>query len=226
MSGGATAFQGDVTLSVDGLPPGVTCKPQAVGPSLKQAVLVVSAAPDAAPWTGEIKVKGTATINGQPVVREARSASITWAGSPRRRTRTFPCSTRIDRSLVLAVRDKAPFVLTVGQEKVAAPAGDKITLPLKVQRLWPDVKAPVAVTAIGLPTGMTFANTNVANDSGNLVLTIGAQVPPGQLQHRLPRHGPRPVQQRPDGQAESQRQHFPSLHAGDGHGNTEATAQP
>ena len=170
-------FQSDVTLSIDGLPPGVTCKPQMVGPSIKQTALVVSASPDAAPWAGEIKVKGTATVNGQPLVREARSASLTWAGSAQQKT--LPLISRVDRSLVLAVREKAPFVLTVGQEKAAAPQGNKITLPLKVQRLWPDVKAAVQVTAVGLPTGMTVANTNIAKDDANVVLTVGTQTPPG-----------------------------------------------
>jgi len=172
-------FQGDVTLSIDGLPPGVSCKPQMVGPSLKQTALVVSATPDAAPWNGEIKVKGTGTVNGQPVVREARSASLTWAGATPPQNQNIPLFSRIDRSLVLAVREKAPFALTVAEEKAAAPQGDKVTLALKVQRLLPDLKAPIAVTALGLPTGMTFANTNVTADSVNLVLTIGAQVAPG-----------------------------------------------
>lgn len=170
-------FQNDITMTVDGLPNGVTCKPQMVGPSLKQTALVVSAGPDAQPWTGEIKVKGTATVNGQPLVREARAASLTWAGSPQQQN--IPLVSRMDRGVVLAVREKAPFAISIGQEKVDLPQGEKATLPLKVQRLWPDFKGPIQVTAVGLPTGMTVANTSVANDSGNVVLSTTAQVPPG-----------------------------------------------
>src|SRR5262249_32082786 len=36
-------FKGEVHLSVEGLPAGVTCKPQVVGPNMKQGYLVFSA---------------------------------------------------------------------------------------------------------------------------------------------------------------------------------------
>src|SRR5262249_8750040 len=68
-------FAGPVTLAVEGLPPGVTCPPQVISGNLRQTALVVAAAPNAPPWTGEIRVKGTAVINGQTVVREARPAN-------------------------------------------------------------------------------------------------------------------------------------------------------
>ena len=38
----------------------------------------MTAAPDAEPWTGPIHIKGTATIQGSKVEREARPATITW----------------------------------------------------------------------------------------------------------------------------------------------------
>jgi hypothetical protein len=173
-------FNGEITLSADGLPPGVSCKPQLVGPTIKQGVIVLSATPDAADWTGDIKIKGTATINGQPVEREARAASITWAGNAQQPTAVF---SRLDRGIALAVRDKAAFVLNPGGDKFAAPQGDKVTVPLKIERLWPDFKGPVNVIALGLPTGMTFNNNNapmaVAAADASLVLVVGATVPPG-----------------------------------------------
>ena len=43
-----------------------------------QTTLVVSAADNAAAGVSEIKIKGTASINGQPVVREARAGGIVW----------------------------------------------------------------------------------------------------------------------------------------------------
>src|SRR5207244_5514112 len=102
-------FSGPITLTMEGLPTRVTCLPQVVGPNLKQAALVVSAGLNAPEWSGEIRVKGSAVINGQTVVREARPASMTWpVGQPQ----GIPAVSRLDRNLVLAVRDKAPFSLT------------------------------------------------------------------------------------------------------------------
>lgn len=174
-------FNGDIALSAEGLPPGLTCKPQVLGPGIKAGSLILTADPAAAAWTGEIKVKGTATINGQPVVREARPASITWAGNPQQPN--VPTFTRLDHSLMLAVREKGPFNITLTGETFTAPQGDKITIPVKIDRNWPDAKAPVNVTALNLPTGVTFNNNNqpmaVANDNGQLVLTVAPNATPG-----------------------------------------------
>src|SRR5439155_25344999 len=124
-------WNGEITLSAEGLPKGVTCKPQVIGTGMKQAALVVSATPDAPIWTGEIKVKGTATINGKTIVREARPATITWPVFQQ----NFPTICRLDRNLVLAVRDKAPFRLIAGIEEVTAAPGTRVTVPLKLERL-------------------------------------------------------------------------------------------
>lgn len=174
-------FNEDITLNADGLPAGVTCKPQIIGPGVKQASLVLSAAADAAPWTGDIKVKGTATVNGQPAEREARAATITWGGNPQQPNNAVV--SRVDRSVVLAVRDKAPFVITPTTEKFTAVQGDKVTVPIKIDKLNPEFKGPVNVVASGLPTGMTFNNNNapmaVPGDTGSLVVTVGPTVAPG-----------------------------------------------
>src|SRR5262249_36462222 len=55
-------FAGDIALSVDGLPKGVTCAPQGFVGTMKHTTLVLSAAADAPVALGEIKIKGTATI--------------------------------------------------------------------------------------------------------------------------------------------------------------------
>lgn len=174
-------FNQDIALSADGLPPGVTCKPQLIGPGVKQAALVLGATADAAPWTGDIKVKGTATVNGQPLEREARAATITWAGNPQQPN--LATMSRLDRSVVLAVRGKAPFVLTPTTETFTAKPGDKVTVPVKIERLDPEFKGPINVVATGLPTGMTFNNNNapmaVPGDTGSLVLTLTPMVAPG-----------------------------------------------
>src|SRR5262249_25309771 len=131
-------FKGEIARTGAGLTPGATCKPQVLGPGLKQTMLVVSAAPDAAPWSGEIKVKGTAVINGKKVEREARYASITWPVQPQQ---NIPTITRLDRNLALAVREKAPYSLVAGIDKATVVLGDKVTIPLKVTRLSPEFKA-------------------------------------------------------------------------------------
>src|SRR5262249_46119619 len=48
-------YNGSVTLTAEGLPAGVTCPSQTLGPAMRQTSLVVTAAADAPPWTGEIR---------------------------------------------------------------------------------------------------------------------------------------------------------------------------
>src|SRR5262249_13812418 len=131
--------------------------PQLVGAGIRQAGLVLSAAPDAPVWTGEIKVKGTAVINGQQVVREARPATVTWQGQPQQ---NIPARTRPDRQLFLAARDKAPFQLTATPEKTELVQGAKMNVNLKLQRSWADLaKQAFTVTPL-VPNGNLTVNNN------------------------------------------------------------------
>jgi hypothetical protein len=141
-------FNGPITVSVDGLPPGVTCPPQVIGAGQRQATLVISAAPAAAIGIAELKFKGTALIAGKSEVREGRAASITWATPPQQ---NIPTMARLERSFMLAVRDNPPFTLTATIDNADLKPGDKANLTVKVNRLWPDFKANLQVVAIDLP---------------------------------------------------------------------------
>jgi hypothetical protein len=182
-------FAGDVELSVDGLPPGVTCAPQILGAAVRQTTLVLSATAAAAAWTGEIKVKGTATINGTKVVHEARTGSVVW---PTTLGQNFPSLSRFDRGALLAVRDKAPYHLGASADKSAIVQGDKGNIKVKLDRLWPDFKGPLQVQVmqplqrqgVELPVNLRVNNNqpinlNPGQAEANLPLTIGLDVPPG-----------------------------------------------
>lgn len=174
-------FNGDITLTAEGLPRGVTCPPQVLAGSQRFTTLVVSAAADAPAWTGEFKVKGTATIKGQTVVREARPGGITWPVQP---GQNVPTVSRLDRGLFLAVRDKAPFSLTPTLDKPALVQGDKATLSLKLARLWPDFKQPLQVTLTDpIPNVLVNNNQpmtlNPGKDDATFPVVINATAPPG-----------------------------------------------
>jgi hypothetical protein len=177
-------FAGDIQLTVEGLPPGVTCPPQTIGAGVRQAELVVSAAAGAAPVVAELKVKGTAVIGGKKEEREARPAGVVWP--PAQPGQVVPLLTRLDRALVLAVRPGAPYALDATLAKPALVQGDKTDLKVKLNRLWPDFKTPLAVQsrADELPPGLTINNNqpiNIAPDKadGTLPVVVGTAVPPG-----------------------------------------------
>jgi hypothetical protein len=168
-------FTGDITLSGKDLPPGVSVTPQVISGRQKQANLVVSAAAEAPPYVGPIRVLATATIGGKKIEREVRSASITWPVA-----QAAPTISRLDRELVLAVRDRAPYTLVAKTAKLNVPQGDKIAIPIHVNRAG-DFKRPITVLALNLPPGLAQQPLTIdaSKDSGTVVLDNKGTVPSG-----------------------------------------------
>jgi hypothetical protein len=174
-------FNGDIALSVEGLPAGVTCPPQTLGAGQRAGALVLSAAPSAAPWAGEIKVKGTAVVKGQPIVREARAGGIIWPVQPQQ---NIPTISRLERSLTLAVREKAPFALTPTVDKPTLVQGEKATVTVKLGRLWPEFKTPLTATVMDPVPNILINNNqpvalNPGKDEGTFPVQVNAGAPPG-----------------------------------------------
>lgn len=184
-------FAGDVELSVEGLPPGLVCAPQTLAAGVRETTLVLTAQAAAAAWAGEIKIKGTAMVGAAKVTRESRPASIIWPiqGQDGGNATTL---SRLDRSNWLSVKGKAPFTLTPSIDKVEVVPGDKATVKVKLNRLWPDIKQPVQVALMQsqgrqgseIPTNLRFNNnqpSNIAAGAGeaSIPVTIGTDVPPG-----------------------------------------------
>ncbi len=175
-------FTGDIALTAEGLPPGVTCPPQTLGGGVRTATLVLVAADGAAPTVSAIKIKGTAAITGQQTVREARSGGVVWP-LPQPQV-VMPTISRLDRGLFLAVRDKTPFQLTASLDKNQLRHGEKGTLSVKLKRLWPDFKQPLAVQITEVPANLTVNNNQpitiaAGKTDGSLPIQVNANAQPG-----------------------------------------------
>ncbi len=161
-------FVGDITLSAQKLPRGLSVVPQVLAGTQKQTALVVTAAADAAPFAGAIEVIGTAMIDGKTVTREVRGATIVWP-VPQPNVVTV---TRLDRELVLAVRDQAPYSLAVGVDRLTITQGEKVHIPLTLQVHQAGFKSPVQLTAAALPPGVQLQALTLpaGKDSATAVL--------------------------------------------------------
>jgi hypothetical protein len=139
-------FTGDVTVTAEKLPAGVTAKSTVIGGGARWGVLVLDIAASAAPAVAEVKVKATATVAGKQLVREARPATVVWGVQPGNNNPTLG---RLAQSLVIAVRPEKAFFKLAAEpaaavvkaakgkdEKVSGPIfvtqGEKFTLPVKV----------------------------------------------------------------------------------------------
>jgi hypothetical protein len=168
-------FNGPVTIEAESLPKGVNCPPVHVSPQSQFANIVFTAAPDAPEWSGAIRLKAWAMIDGQKVEREVRSAQRRWPIA------NISTSVAV-REICLAVREKAPYALKLPPEKLTATAGQALEFPVAVSRLWPDFKGPVQVNGLNLPPGFGFATLNIPADKTEMKtkLTVAGNVPPGE----------------------------------------------
>jgi hypothetical protein len=169
-------FAGNLTLTGEDLPPGVTVRPQVIPSTQKQAFVVVSAAPDAKPWEGALKLVATATVHGKQLVREVRGATMTW---PNQQV-NIPAVSRLDRGVVLAVRERGPFSLAATVDKIVITQGDKLEIPLKLERYAKDFATPVQVVPINLPQGIQVQPVTLSPGKDEATVPLPAnQFPPG-----------------------------------------------
>ena len=176
-------FDGEILLEAEGLPNGVTCKPQPVGPKLKTGALVLEAAGNAPSSIGEFKVKATATIDGKKVTRTVRAACLVWKAP-----NNVPAITRLSRSLCLSVREKGPYTLETDVKEVALPIGGKGSIKIKANRgNDKDMKnAQIQVSRLAAPAAtngayINFPNVNIAKGKteGEVKYTIPTNAVPG-----------------------------------------------
>lgn len=169
-------YNGDITLSGEALPPGLSVRPQVLSNAQKQAVVIVTAAPDAPPFAGAIKIVGSAVIGGKKVTREVRAASIVW---PVAQPNTLTV-TRLDRELVVAVRDKAPYSLSSASERVSVQQGGSVSIPVTMKAHWAEFKGNVQLLTIGLPQGgaglpaSTGLTLSAGKESGTITINTQA----------------------------------------------------
>lgn len=174
-------FQGEITVSAEGLPPGVTCPSAVLGGSVESATLVLSAADDAAPWSGTIRLVGKAQINGQEAVRVARSGTVVWGTANRQASLA---EFRLARDIALAVMDKEtwPARVQAGEDQVwESSLGGNVEIPVTLVRR-PEFKDPIKLVAVGLPNEIKPKEINLdANTAaGKLEIPLTVQaIKPG-----------------------------------------------
>jgi hypothetical protein len=157
-------FNGPVTLTAEGLPPGLHALPTTFSDTRGSFVLWADA--DAAEWTGTVKLFATGKRGDSVLRREVRPYTRVWTDQGQN-------SSRPTRELGLAIRDTAPFGLRFETERVEIEAGKKAELRLKLERHWPDFKSSVTVLPLTFPNSLKMTSGAIATT--DTVVTIEAQ---------------------------------------------------
>lgn len=165
-------FDAEIKLTVEGLPPQITCPPQTLAGKQKETALVLIAAKDAPAWTGQLKIKGTAVVDGKPIVREARAGCIVWPAP-----QNSMGISRLADGLYLAVRDKGPFRLDVAEKAMTVPVGGQAKVKVLIERFDPEFKVNVQLLRIAAPVATNGAmintpNVNLANGKNDAEITF------------------------------------------------------
>jgi hypothetical protein len=165
-------FNGPVTIEAEGLPPGVSCAPVQVSPQSPFANVVFTAAVDAPEWSGAIRLKAVATIDGKRIERPVGCSQRRWSTSG---------ASRVCREIALAVRSKAPYGLKTPADPLEVAAGGTLETRIAVERHWPEFKGKVQINGLELPPGFSVDAAEIAEGKTDapLRVTVAANVPPG-----------------------------------------------
>jgi hypothetical protein len=167
-------FNGPVTVEAEGLPQGVICPPIHVSPQAQSAPVVFTAAPDAPEWSGPVRLKAWATIDGRRVEHPVQSSQRRWAIDN-------ISTSRMSREIALGVRATAPYGLKAASAPQSVAAGGKFEATVSVERHWPEFKGKIQVTALDPPPGFDVATAEVpeGKSEASIRVTVAANVPPG-----------------------------------------------
>lgn len=159
-------LSGPITITAEGLPPGLHALPTTIRDS--RGAFVFWADAGAADWVGPVKLIATAKVGDTTLRREVRPYTRVWSEAN-------IGSSRPTRELIVAVRESSPFALHFEPEKVEAKAGSKVEVKLRIDRRWPDFKNPITVSALSFPGPIRMSNVVIPTDKSEASLTLDLQ---------------------------------------------------
>lgn len=131
-------FNGEIELTVEGLPSGVRFHPAKIEAGKTSTILFLSADEDAQTWAGPVQILGKAKVGDTERLRQARAASVLWNVPD---YNNEPISSRLTPDLFLGVSgaEFSPIVVTTADlTTYEAAANSKLSIPIKILRPNPD----------------------------------------------------------------------------------------
>lgn len=162
-----------ITVEAKNLPAGVSADPFVIGKDVKWGTLSLYAAPDAPVGDAVIELVGRADVKGKTLVRKARGGVIVWD------TVNTPALSRMTQSIVLAVRPKAPFCVTLSPAEIHVTKGDSVELKASLAR-GEGMTNAVQVNGAGyqLPPGLSIPVKNIDPGQTEVKFSISTEKMP------------------------------------------------
>ena len=168
-------FDGEIQIEMENLPPGVKAAGLRIPPGKSQGTLLLTAAEDAPRGFSVAKVFGRALINGTEVRRNCPSASMAW--SVKDHSAEVPAPRLFaDMPVSVGGAEQTPLTILPGQEQpFEAVAGQKLTIPLKLQWRGEFSAGPVKLKPLGADfTGVAAFDVASKAAQSEVVLDLAA----------------------------------------------------
>lgn len=168
-------FNGEVTITAQGLPPGVTAEPLVVKANESKGKLTLTLASDAKPGSGPLRILATASGGAGQLVR---SAAMPNATAPEAAMGAAPQT--VD-DLLLTIRFPSPFTIEADDSYVFMNLGTVYPAKVRITRA-PGFTGPITVSMADRqprdPQGITFHPT-VVTDPMKTEIFVPMHLPQG-----------------------------------------------
>ncbi|MCA9222722.1 MAG: PPC domain-containing protein, partial [Planctomycetales bacterium] len=161
----AGGYNGPVTLTAENLPPGMHFQPTTITNNTR-GTFVLWADDDAPDATGFVRLIATGEVDGREFRREVRPYTRVWNNSG---------TSRPQRGLAVAIRERGPFDLRIEPESLEVEAGQEASLKLRLRRLWPEFEAKVTVQPLSFPGQFQLGNFDINPNQTEAELKIKVQ---------------------------------------------------
>lgn len=136
-------FSGGITLTAEGLPPGVHAAPTRLFNN-DRGTFVFWADESTPLGASAVKIIATATVEGQTLRHEVRPYTRVWADAN-------PGSSQPMRELVIGIRERAPYLLKPAVDKVTVESGQQVQVKFAATRYWADFKDKITIIPLSFP---------------------------------------------------------------------------
>ncbi|MBM83298.1 MAG: serine protease [Planctomycetaceae bacterium] len=168
-------FNGEIELSMEGLPEGVSAKGIKIGAGQGRGYLLITAEKDAPRGLAGATIFGRATIDGKEVTHRCKWASMRWPVKDQWQEIPTP-RLMADVPVSVCETEHAPLVIVAQEDKVIeATEGEKLTIPL-VHTRFNDFSGP-SISLRNWNSGLGSVATIEASltaDSSEAVLDLAA----------------------------------------------------
>lgn len=165
------SFNGEIKISVEGLPPGLQAGATTIEPNKTSALLLLTADEKAAGWVGTINILGKAKIGETEIVRAAREGDVVWTIPD---YNNEPVQSRIEKGVMLAVSEKevSPVSISPGENKTwETSLAGKLQIPIKVSRRG-EFSDAIKLKAAGLAALDPMKEIDVAGKTNEAALSL------------------------------------------------------